>query len=123
MSYFTADMIDLRDVTDRADELREMRDDGELTPEDTAELEQIEKVLAELEGEGGDHEWDGAWYPGSLIRDSYFRDYAQELAEDVGAGDSNATWPNNCIDWDQAARELRMDYSSIEIEGVTYWYR
>ena len=27
------------------------------------------------------------------------------------------------IDWDQAARELRMDYASVEYDGVTHWYR
>ena len=118
-----SNIIDLRDLTDRADELRTMRDDGEIRHEEITELEQIEKVLAELEGEGGDHDWEGAWYPGSLIRDSHFRDYAREMAEDVGAVDPQAKWPMNCIDWHQAARELQMDYSSIEIEGVTYWYR
>ena len=28
-----------------------------------------------------------------------------------------------CIDWAQAARELRMDYTSVDFDGVTYWIR
>lgn len=64
------------------------------------------------------------WHHGeTLIRDSYFKEYAQELADDIGATKSDAGWPNNCIDWDKAARELRMDYTSGEFDGVTYWAR
>lgn len=64
------------------------------------------------------------WHSGeTLIRDSYFKDYAQELAEDIGAINRDAKWPNNCIDWDQAARELQMDYTDGDFEGVTYWAR
>jgi hypothetical protein len=77
------------------------------------------KALAE---EASDYaaDWE---YGETLIRDSYFRDYAQELAEDIGAVNAQATWPNNCIDWEQAARELRMDYTAVDFAGVTYWLR
>jgi hypothetical protein len=64
------------------------------------------------------------WHHGeTLIRDSYFKEYAQELAEDIGAINRDAQWPNNCIDWDKATRELQMDYTSAELDGVTYWVR
>lgn len=95
--------IDLEewDASDAADELR------------------ILKALAdEASGYAAD------WRHGeALIRDSYFKDYAMELAEDIGAIDRNAQWPNTCIDWDQAARELQMDYSAVDFDGVTYWIR
>jgi len=32
-------------------------------------------------------------------------------------------WPFDCVDWDQAARDLAMDYSSVEFEGEDYLYR
>ncbi len=38
-------------------------------------------------------------------------DFAQNLAEDLGAVDKNASWPNNCIDWEKAASELMYDYT------------
>lgn len=135
------DVIDVRELTDRVDELREERDNFEIThpdggtveapgewaglnPDDAAELATLEAILSELEGYGGDEQWNGSWYPGTLIRDSYFEDYAQELAEDVCSDAiGNASWPLTCIDWKHAARELQMDYSAIEIDGVTYWYR
>lgn len=39
------------------------------------------------------------------------REFAMEMADQIGAIDSEAQWPYSCIDWDQAARELMMDYS------------
>ena len=38
-------------------------------------------------------------------------DFAQEMAESLGAIDKNASWPMNCIDWEYAAKELMYDYS------------
>lgn len=129
-----ADVIDVRDIIARVLELRDERDeynekmgspdawdsvpDGE--PE---ELGMLEGILSELAGYGGDEEFEGDWYPVELIADSYFQEYAQNLAEDCGVVDTNAKWPMNCIDWEQAARDLQMDYGSIEIRGFTYWYR
>lgn len=80
-------------------------------------------ALIELAKEASDYAAD--WqYGETLIRDSYFQTYAQELAEDIaGKAISHAQWPLNCIDWAQAARELRQDYTSVEFGGVTYWIR
>ena len=130
----SADVIDVRDISARVLELRDERDeynekmgspdawdgvpDGE--PE---ELAMLEGILSELAGYGGDEEFDGDWYPVQLIAESYFQEYAQELAEDCGMVDTSASWPMNCIDWEQAARELQMDYTYILIHDTTYWYR
>lgn len=128
----TEDLIDVRDIIARVEELEDRIESGP-TAEDLAEdypvtwhieeLASLRALLDELKGYGGDHEWNGDWYPVTLIRDSYFKEYAQDLADDIGAINADATWPNNCIDWDRAARELRMDYTSAEFEGVTYWFR
>lgn len=127
------DLIDLRDVIARVEHLEQLEQPGavDLGPEDNAqaqddlfaELATLRKLLAECCGNGGDEEWRGDWYPISLIRDSYFETYAQELADDIGAIDAAANWPNNCIDWERASRELQMDYMSIEFDGVDYWTR
>ena len=37
-------------------------------------------------------------------------DFAQQLADDLGSVDKNATWPQKCIDWEFAAKELMYDY-------------
>lgn len=121
------DIIDSREVIERLAELSGMWADWQnnkaddsliLDDDEIAEL----KALTVLSEECSDYADDWA-YGAALIRDSYFMEYAQELAEDIGAIDSEASWPNNCIDWERAAQELRMDYTSVDFDGVTYWVR
>jgi predicted lipid-binding transport protein (Tim44 family) len=91
---------------------------GHPQQEEAAEYRALQALQEEAEGYCDD------WRHGAtLIRDSYFKDYAQELADDIGAIDRNAKWPLDCIDWEKAARELQMDYTSVEFSGVTYWVR
>lgn len=135
-----ADQIDLRDITDRVEELEnELGDIGKVravallksddlgewddADEDDRELATLYALLDELRGNGGDHKWRGDWYPLSMISDDHFEDYAREFADDVGAVNSDAAWPSSHIDWKAAAEDLQQDYSTIEYEGVTYWYR
>lgn len=59
-----------------------------------------------------------------LIRETHFTAYAQDYAEEIGDIDPNSDrWPYTCIDWEQAARELRQDFTSVDWDGVTYYYR
>lgn len=37
--------------------------------------------------------------------------------------DRDATWPITFIDWAAAAAALQQDYTSIDIDGITYWGR
>lgn len=113
------DMIDSRDVIARIEELEAFQEAEGLMNTDALEELRILKALAE-EAEGYAADWK---YGEQLIRDSYFKDYAQQLAYDIGAINAEASWPNNCIDWDQATRELQMDYASVDFDGVTYWTR
>jgi hypothetical protein len=125
------DIIDSRDVIARMEWLRSFCEDenGEiLTPEtcpeeneNMVEIEEYTKLAALAEdGENYSSDWT---HGATLIRDSYFQDYAKDLAEDIGAIDRNASWPLGCIDWEAAADELKSDYSAIEFDGVTYWVR
>lgn len=116
------DVIDSRDVIARIEELEsELCPSDESDGTDNAEREELATLVALAdEASGYAADWQ---YGETLIRDSYFEDYAQELAEDIGAIDSNATWPNNCIDWERATRELQMDYTAVDFDGVTYWIR
>lgn len=121
----TDDLIDVRDVIERVEELEALRDKDlqRFDDLDKQELNDLEDLLEGLKGNGGDEQWRGDWYPITLIRDSYFEDYAQELAEDIGAVDREANWPNNFIDWEAAAEALQQDYTSIDFDGEDYWYR
>jgi antirestriction protein len=45
-------------------------------------------------------------------------DYAQQFAEDLDLISEDSRWPNDCIDWERAARELFMgDYWSERAPG------
>jgi hypothetical protein len=87
--------------------------------DNAAELNNLEALQEQAEGYASD------WRHGEqLIRDSYFESYARELAEDLhGNKIRDAEWPFSCIDWDRAVRELQMDYTSVDFDGVTYWVR
>jgi hypothetical protein len=52
-----------------------------------------------------------------------WKEYAEQLAEDIGAINKNATWPNDCIDWEKAADQLKQDYTEVDFDGVAYWIR
>jgi hypothetical protein len=145
----TDDTIDVRDVIARVEELEDQKTDADtclcgeskgehtedgdgcneyeedtgLDEDETKELSTLTELLDDLRGNGGDEQWRGDWYPVTLVRDSYFTDFAQEEAESCGLVDDNARWPATCIDWERAASELQSDYSTVEFEGITFWYR
>ncbi len=127
----TNDIIDVRDIIERIENIEqelESNDDNEkgmcIDADLINERQSLLNIMSDLSTcGGGDEQWRGDWYPITLIADSYFTDYAQELAEDCGMVNDNASWPNNCIDWNKAARELRMDYTPVTINGFTYWTR
>jgi hypothetical protein len=108
----TADIIDSRDVIARIEFL-------ERTGVDDDEREEYDalKALA-ADGENYAPDWE---YGATLIHPDYFEDYARQLAEDIGAIDPDAGWPNSYIDWERAADALTMDYVTVTFDGVDYW--
>ncbi len=52
-----------------------------------------------------------------------FKEYAQDLAEELGMLKSDNTWPYTCIDWQRAADELEHDYTIFEYDGDDYFTR
>jgi len=120
----TEDVIDVREVIARVEFLEGGEEvDQDADSEDQRELSALVGLLGDLKGKGGDAEWRGAWYPLTLIRDSYFEENAKEWAKETGAINMDAWWPNNHIDWKAAVEELRMDHTQVDFGGVTYWYR
>lgn len=76
-------------------------------PDEEKELEDLQSLA---EDASGSPDW---VYGETLIRDSYFTEYAQQLAEDCGYLDQKGT----------NSRELQYDYFSCEFSGITYWIR
>lgn len=73
-----------------------------------AECEQeIDIVEAALECGVDFNDIDEA-YSGSFGSDE---DFAEDMADQLGLIDKNASWPQNCIDWTDAAKELMYDYN------------
>ena len=145
----SADMIDGREVSDRIDYLESEREPLESAVTDCIDalesaleedkdsggvlmeaLGTAKKELAEWEAseEGGELQalkslYDDISRDSTLIRESYFEDYAQQLADDLGYTSSKMQWPYTCIDWEKAAHELQSDYSCVDFDGVTYYTR
>jgi hypothetical protein len=96
-------------------------------PEQAEQVEKYVELARELTANvdvgPDDLEWAADNYGVTLIPESGFQDYARELAEDIGAIDPQAGWPLHCIDWERAANELATDYTLIEYDGDSYYYR
>ncbi len=116
-----ADVIDSRDVIERIEELEndvfyaeENGDEPDAT--DVANLAALKALAAE--GESLDD-----WTHGvTLVRESYFTDYCEELCEEIG--DMPKDLPSYIvIDWAATARNLRADYTEVEYDGITYLAR
>lgn len=146
LSRIEADkIIDSRDLALRKDELESLRDSldqaredrkeiGESAASTQDEIEAADRTVQNAESEFGEDEREelselenlesevGEWRHGNtLIREDYFEEYAEQLADDIGAIDRNARWPFNCIDWKEAADQLKADYSEVTYAGYTYF--
>ncbi len=133
--YSPGDIFDSREVIERIEELtaewaEATGDEPEdyslseddwahgLSADDAAEL--VALLALKEDGETNTEDWS---YGVTFISDDYFETYAQELAEDIGAIDREASWPAYHIDWEAAARDLQQDYTEIDVNGSTYWAR
>ncbi len=121
------DVFDSRDVIERIDEIKSLLPNSahEVMPGTSDEIKDLRAELATLEAfaaeaEGYASDWQ---YGATFIRDWYFKDYAQDLAEEIGAIKFDYSWPVSHIDWDAAADALKMDYSAVDLDGVTFWTR
>ena len=119
----TQDVIDVRDVIARFEELEKQSLEEQEEDGTTQEFALLSSLLDDLRGNGGDEEWKGDWYPLILVREGYFEDFAREEAESLGLIQDDAKWPANCIDWEQAADELKVNYTTVEFGDTTYYYR
>lgn len=118
------DIIDVRDIIARVEELEAEMPDNDNDVRNWVNLDEYTKlteILDDLKGEGGDEQWRGDWYPITLICESHFTDYAEQLVcecYDLGKLPSFVH-----IDWEATAREVKTDYSEVDIDGITYFFR
>lgn len=140
------DILNTRDLNRRLNELEDEREDledavtilkDELKDCDPDEKEDYENDVADaIEAL---QEWDDKykeeldelytmrdeipeWRHGeALIAEEDFAEYAEQLADDLYGIHNH--WPFDHIDWDAAADALKADYSTIDYQGTTYFYR
>ena len=111
----------IRDLDEELDELQERADDdsgedGSSTdPLGDDERERLDALIALKANMGS--EWDDGV---SLISESDFEDYARDMAEDLYGLDACQSLP---VDWERWAFEVQTDYSVVEFDGETYYYR
>lgn len=115
------DIIDSRDLIALRETVRTWLE----TPdhdEDAYDEDEAQAIIAAVDAfESADvADWE---YGEAFIRESYFTEYAEDLAEDIGAISREYQWPLSHIDWDEAAEALKQDYTAVEVNGVTYYAR
>ena len=132
-------------VNDYAEQIEEFENEGDELPEelwDRAEQADVDHKLAleALDEFVTSEEYDELqelirvdkecslyapeWEDGvTLINIDKFTEYTQQYARDIGVASDDETWPYTCINWDEAADELAMDYTTVEFYGTTYLYR
>lgn len=120
---FTDDLIDVRDVIERFEELESAMPDNDNDVrnwDDLQEFTDLQNLLDDLKNNGGDEQWRGDWYPVTLIRDSYFNEYMDEMIADCYEMPKDLpSFMIITLDYDA----LQSDYTPTDMDGVTYWYR
>lgn len=119
MIYLYDNVIDSREILERISQLTAVLDDPEDIDDWLDAREELHIWQEVIEAIGESTAFDSV----TLVRDDYFEEYAQDFAEEIGAVSNFPEWPCDCIDWERAAREHQMDYTAVDIDGTTYWYR
>jgi hypothetical protein len=123
-----SDIYDLRDLSAQLDELRAQDIIG-LDVQEKEWLEALEALNEQFIVEFADGINDYCDIECILIANYYFENYARQLAEDIGAinsvnsGLDQTNWPANHIDWEAAAAQLKLDYTSVTFGGHEYLIR
>lgn len=122
------DVIEYRDelegaITSHKEQLERWEFDGDERPGETSvaiaefenELEKLQEFIGECENYNSDFP-----HGTTLIPESEFEDYAQDLVKDIGDLPQNLP-AYLVIDWAATAENLKVDYTEVEYEGTTYF--
>lgn len=132
-----ADTLDIRQLAELADECNDILTDEEADEDDLLDAKEVLVKLASLadnlnqscDEEDGESVRDALYAAENflgptLIAESYFTEYAEELCKDIGdIPDSIPSYISNHIDWDGVAGDLRSDYTSVTFDGEDYLIR
>jgi hypothetical protein len=136
--------MDVLDIRELASDWRDLLAEEEASGD--TDITELGKYTALCDQLGIDVDPDaleayGDNYEPTMIATADFADYAQELADDLGVFDPRTyghrlymepgtrpedlsqRWPFTCIDWEAAADELSVDYSTVRFDGTDYYIR
>ena len=132
MTNFTNqdDVIDSRDIISRIEELEvvkadfidacdnSLRDVQELSWDNSDDARELD-ILLRIHSDGEDYSSD--WkYGETLIAESYFNEYMDEMLEDMGElPESLPSYITFTVDYDM----LKMDYTEVDFDGSVYYIR
>lgn len=105
-------ILDSRDLAKRLEELQDERETllEEWDNDNKEELDELENLESEIS------EWS---YGATLIDESDFVEYCEEMLEDIG--DLPRDMPSYIvIDWDATADNLKADYTTVTYQGTDY---
>ena len=90
---------------------------------DREDLDLLTSIISD--GESYSDDWN---HGSTLIRENYFVEYIEDLINDcyeIPAEFNSGEWPfrHMKMDYEAAAEEAKVDYSTIEIQGETYYVR
>ena len=115
----TRDTINSREIIDRIEELEGIEEPDN---EEAQELAILLKVQEQAEDCA---DWR---YGETLINESYFTDYIEDLIKDCYElpkefESGNWPWRHMTLDYEAAADEAEYDYTRIDFDGVDYLIR
>ncbi|WFG37931.1 hypothetical protein 20Sep420_00046 [Pseudomonas phage 20Sep420] len=132
--------VRMEEITDRIDELRDEleahHDEQESTlsfeyalqdvgnfegmQDEWHELNALQEIADELKGMGGDHQWNGDWYPHEIIHTDDFEERMDDMVEELYDFHKGLpSWISVKIDYDA----LKQDYTVHEFDGHIFYAR
>lgn len=117
-------MLDLSQLASEYEDLVNERDEAEADGDtiDDYDVNRIKIIEALADDLGYTTIQDAVSDSIDLIEEGEFKDHARQLAEDLLGVNVNE-WPMTCIDWERAAADIQVDYTSIEFAGDTFYMR
>jgi hypothetical protein len=114
-----SDTIDSREIECEILELEEYGSAIDDVSED--KLNMLRRVREEVEG------YTYGWkYGVTLVHERHWVNYAKDYAYNKDYRNDRLLvenqWPINCIDWDEAAEQLKLHSCFVSIDGETYFY-
>jgi len=122
---FNTDLEEFEEIEtflyDEASEFISTEEREEFEDEFSEEYEIIDNILIlidEVESYSGD-----SFEDTHFILEEDFEEYCEELVNDCYDLRNLPDFVKYNIDWEGVANDLRVDYSSVEYNGNTYWFR